>query len=305
MLSKRLLSGEELAERAIAQLSIAEKEVYLASAFLKSDIVSWLEDAIPDGVTVRLLSRWRKCDLLSGASDLDAYELARKRRWGFYIDQNLHVKALLVDSDYLFVGSSNFTSSGLGIYGRGNKELNIELTPSSEEVLRIKNYFFEAYEMNYPMYCHMKEEVIESSSDAISVDGGWSSDVRSCFITIADKLWVSECLSAGPNDYFSYPGSLVDSHIWGSIAPNLETFKDSRIFKWLEQQLMDSKVNLRFGDLTARLHNSLINDPRPYRREVKDYLKILLQWIEYFKIYKIYQHNHTLSVVNPYVENFS
>ena len=42
------------------------------------------------------------------------------------------------------------------------------------------------------------------------------------------------------------------------------------------------KKECYFGELSAKLHNALINDPKPYRKEVKDLLSNLLGWIEYF-----------------------
>ena len=35
-----------------------------------------------------------------------------------------------------------------------------------------------------------------------------------------------------------------------------------------------------FGAITSELHNALINDPKPYRKEVKDLLSNTLFWIQ-------------------------
>jgi hypothetical protein len=39
-----------------------------------------------------------------------------------------------------------------------------------------------------------------------------------------------------------------------------------------------------FGGVTAALHNTLVNDPKPYRKEVKDLLANTLGWIQALNI---------------------
>ena len=39
-----------------------------------------------------------------------------------------------------------------------------------------------------------------------------------------------------------------------------------------------------FGAISSELHNALINDPKPYRKEVKDLLSNTLFWIQDLEI---------------------
>lgn len=300
----RLLSGEELARLALDAVRVSESEIYLVSAFLKEDVVSWLENAIPEGVTVRLLSRWRKVDLVSGASDLEVFTLARKRRWRLFVDFDLHTKALLVDKNQLFLGSSNYTGRGLGLFGKSNKELNIAVVPNAGEVERIKGYFDDAYEMNFPMYSQMRDELSQTKTVLPNDDSTWSSELTECFKPIVEKIWATECLTVGPSKYFANNADRgnFDCDIWRGKEASVGALKSARIFKWLENELRQSAGNPRFGELTARLHDALINDPKPYRKEVKDYLRVLIEWVQYFELFETVRHNITVSIVNPYAE---
>lgn len=62
-----------------------------------------------------------------------------------------------------------------------------------------------------------------------------------------------------------------------------QAFRWSKAFTWLCKTINEKDIReCYFGELSAKLHNALINDPKPYRKEVKDLLSNLLGWIEYF-----------------------
>ena len=60
-----------------------------------------------------------------------------------------------------------------------------------------------------------------------------------------------------------------------------ETFRWSKCFLWLYNFVsgMPEKTSY-FGAVTAALHDALIQDPKPYRKEVKELLANLLGWIQ-------------------------
>jgi len=304
-MTDRLLSGLEMAREAIAAVRQSGVEIHLVSAFLKSDVVSLLEKEIPAGVPVRMLSRWRMSDLASGASDIEVFTSVRRRRWRFFIDFDLHAKALLIDEKRLFLGSSNFTASGLGIFGSGNAELNVALSPSRSEVDRVKGYFDDAYELNFPMYAKMRDDLAQLECCASPQDLSWSSEITECFKPIDNKIWIAECLTVGPSDRNSpaIASGEIDSHVWGGAIASAQAFRRSRIYKWLDRQLATREEDLRFGELAMMLHSSLIDDPRLYRKDVKDMLRVLIEWVQYFKIFETKKFNVTTVIVNPYAKN--
>ena len=62
-----------------------------------------------------------------------------------------------------------------------------------------------------------------------------------------------------------------------------QAFRWSKAFTWLCKTINEKEMKeCYFGELSEKLHNALINDPKPYRKEVKDLLANLLGWIEYF-----------------------
>ena len=50
-----------------------------------------------------------------------------------------------------------------------------------------------------------------------------------------------------------------------------KSLEDSKIFKWLINKLKKQENNeIYFGKLSSIIHNSLLDDPKPYRKGVKD-----------------------------------
>jgi hypothetical protein len=61
-------------------------------------------------------------------------------------------------------------------------------------------------------------------------------------------------------------------------------FKKSKCYKWLVRVLRENNNEMFFGSLTAQLHDCIVNDPKPYRKEVKIYLANMLSLIELLNI---------------------
>ena len=76
--------------------------------------------------------------------------------------------------------------------------------------------------------------------------------------------------------------------------PNIQKkFINSNEYKWLLQKLKGSKTKkLKFGELSYLLHNSIITNQRIYRKNVKNYLVVLIDWINYFDDLEIIIINH-------------
>lgn len=55
-----------------------------------------------------------------------------------------------------------------------------------------------------------------------------------------------------------------------------EAFRWSNAYLWLLETLKKNGGCMYFGALSEKLHNALVSDPKPYRRDVKQMLTNLL-----------------------------
>jgi hypothetical protein len=103
------------------------------------------------------------------------------------------------------------------------------------------------------------------------------------------RLFLSECFVSTP--VLDESGALLslderDLHLLGINGVHLNSdalrraFKTTRIYRWLVHTLKSSGGELYFGALTESLHNTLLDDPVVYRRDVKIVLQTLLQWCQ-------------------------
>jgi hypothetical protein len=295
-----ILQNKETLDFATRLLFSANKQIVLVSAFLKLDALKWLAQFVPQGISVKIVSRWRKGDILSGSSDLEAYHFIQSFGWQLYIDQSLHAKALLIDSQDLIMGSSNYTANGLHIFDTGNNELNVHFTPSIEDVNKIYKYVDDALLLTKPLWEAMKKELESDSENTQSKQIEWSQDILNCFIPVIDSLWVSECFKLYAPDFKTFSDQTEDYahdlNLLGTQNPTIADVRKTKIFQWLDNLVTKQTRNLNFGFLSECLHDTLIDDPKPYRKEVKHYVATLFSWVEEFKVYPIVQYNRTKAI---------
>ena len=60
-----------------------------------------------------------------------------------------------------------------------------------------------------------------------------------------------------------------------------EAISRTKIFRWLAYNVhKHTEKEIYFGETSALLHDALLDDPKPYRSEVKELLANLLAWIK-------------------------
>ena len=63
-----------------------------------------------------------------------------------------------------------------------------------------------------------------------------------------------------------------------------ESFLQSKIFNWLVEKLKaEENKEIYFGRLSSIIHDSLVDDPKPYRQNVKELQANLYTYIKHFK----------------------
>ena len=89
----------------------------------------------------------------------------------------------------------------------------------------------------------------------------------------------------------------LNSH--ASINEIKQAFEKSKCYLWLCELIKNSEnQELYFGAVTASLYNVLLNEPKPYRSDVKILLSNLLNWITELQVteLKIDRPNHSQRV---------
>ncbi len=117
-----MLTGSAVFDALLESASSAESDVVLVSPFIKRDTLCSLAAMVPPAVPIQVVTRWRANEILSGVSDVDAFECLQVRSAqgpgpiNFRLLNSVHAKYYRFDAQ-VYVGSANLTNAGTGRSG--------------------------------------------------------------------------------------------------------------------------------------------------------------------------------------------
>ena len=274
-----ILVSQKILDRIKSELSRSTESFLLISAYCKRPLVEFFDSCISsEKIEKKLVVRFQPEDIVSGASDLEIYPYCKEQGWKLYFRLDLHAKTYVFDRIRCIVGSANATANGLSIGGTGNYEMATYCELEEKDVKALDMLLYGAVEMTDSIY------------DAMS-------KYLECQHKENGLLWPEDILKLFKPDYsilFAEDFPTCDNPLHADIEDllflnlgrdkNLDqikmAFAHSKSYLWLVSliQHQDAK-ELYFGAITSCLHNVLLNEPKPYRKDVKQILANLLSWV--------------------------
>ena len=279
-------------------LENSTKSVIILSAYVKIVGVEWLKEKIGEkDIKCTIVARWDKGDLAQGSSDLECYSLAKENGWTFKVLKDLHAKVMLVDDDILFVGSPNLTGRGMSLVPVANQEIGIKVQALEEDLKIINQLIDDAVLVNDTIIKELEEWKKNLPKIEKPKIPNFPQIVNDSFKEKFNKLWVNNF----PWSNIQYLLENVDKKedniihdldLFGLTNVNKkdlekelnESFLQSKIFNWLIKKLeAEENKEIYFGRLSSIIHDGLVDDPKPYRQDVKLLQANLYDYIKYFK----------------------
>ena len=272
----------------------SETRVVILSAYVKKIGIDWLKDRLKDNnVECTIVSRWQKGDLATGSSDLECYTLCKENNWKFKILNDLHAKVMLIDNKDLFIGSPNLTGSGMSLIPVSNKELGVRIQATESDIKTVNGLIEDAILVDDGIYNDLKQwkdklpEIVKPSIP------DYPESLKHKLKENFDKIWVHNFPWTNIDKLLNT--KIIDENIqhdidlFGLDFENINisqvknSFEKSKIFNWLIEQIKKQESNeIYFGSLSSLIHNSLLDDPKPYRKNIKilqanlySYIKII------------------------------
>lgn len=302
-----LLGTSDFSRKLHESINASEASLFIASAFIKLEALSKLSDLNP-GIDVVVVSRWQKHDLLAGASDLEVYSFCKSKGWKFGISLNFHGKLYLIDRKEIYLGSANFTLKGLNLTDICNIEFGTVIPVQRADLDKIELFLDQEITWIDDHKFQMIEQEIASSKNRKEPlhNSKWSHELEYALTTDVNFLWVHELLFHSPFELLNIDLNdelqLHDFELLGLDLDNIDPaslrkqFKRTRLFLWASNQLRE-QGEMNFGAFSQYLHNALLDDPTPYRREVKEFIATLFEWFKLLDNELILtQHRKTVSV---------
>lgn len=292
-----ILMFDTMKEELKEDLKVVENNVSIISAFCKKDALEFLDKQIGEkqDISKRLLVRFRLDDILSRVTDLEIYEYCKKNNWSLYVQFNLHAKVYVIDQNICYMGSANATSKGLSINKRGNLEMSKRFELDPEEKVQIEEVFSEALLMNDDLFEKMKKQ-INSINYEPAIRNEWNKEI------IAKNINAYNVLFQDDFPINALPTEMLDDEIFldiykdDSIEVIKEKFYNTKIVQWLIN-ILEKQENkeIYFGELSAKIHNIIFQEPKQYRKDVKILQAKLYNWIAAlnYKNLKVDVPNHS------------
>lgn len=292
-----ILQSHELQKYFRVCLGKASNEIIICSAFIKLGGIKWFEKHLLNKkIKCRVISKWEGIDLLKHVSDLEVYNFCKERGWSFELIENLHAKFYLMDNNDLINGSANLTSAGLGLLPISNKEFGFYIKTTNEDLKNINTFLEDSTEVTEEIYNEYKTWLEKHKSIEIQKLPSLPDKLKNLKEKQLTKIWVNDFPWTNPehliNNVQNESEDIIhDINLFNIVDKNnfenelKSNFIQCDVFKWLKKQIQkkDNKTFF-FGELSELIHNSLFDDPRPYRKEVKQLQKNMLDFIKFLKI---------------------
>lgn len=270
------------------RLSRASKSIVILSAFTKLTALKWIISRAGTH-NISIVTRWLPGDLTSGASDIECYEFCRDNGLKIGLSLGLHGKVYCTDGQIL-VGSANMTSRGLALSDQHNEEFGYGFEAGASDLSKLEYYLRSVVWLDDYLFSRIQTELSGIMALDKTMQSSWPKELITKMRKPVDVLWVNEVpfshperLMSGQND----PDDAIahDLELLGSVEGQITKFEAvaafmrSRAFDWL-YQLIEANGSMSFGSITRHLHDSLLDDPAPYRTEVKQLVANLFAWAE-------------------------
>ena len=267
-------------------------DVTLCSAYIRSEALRHLLAMAPNGQSGKVLVRWQIGDLISGASDLETFEICQSRGLKLFMRLDFHGKVYSISPYGVIVGSSNATLSGLGLRPDSNTEASTLVACSPLNMDLVEGFFRGATEVTEQIVAAIRVALNAVQDSTVSMVE-WPESVLNLLGPTSDVsgLLVSECLWSTADGFGSNAHDLQFQHDLSLLGVRHDdepqriraALTKCSLYRWLINILRHQPGNfLYFGRLSALLQEALLDDPTPTRRDVKDLLQCLLFWIQKF-----------------------
>lgn len=280
-----IIFSKEILVQLVNELKKTNSDLQIISAFCKEQALAFIQERVSKTVkNKRLLVRFTLADIVSGATDIGIYKFCKENGWDLYIQFNIHAKTYIFDRKRCLVGSANTTNKGFGLTESANIEISAIDDISSDDIKKIDNIFSTATKLDDILYAQMLQDIENTPKAEKNKSLVWNPKILSKIKSYDIKVLFSYEFPSTPL-YEDIDKVSVDFLNFTNIDKSDEILKslflDSKAYKWLIQTLTYAKNNeLYFGTLTKKMHDTIISDPAPYRKDIKKLLTNLLSWVE-------------------------
>ncbi|MBR1597388.1 MAG: hypothetical protein IJ661_00580 [Lachnospiraceae bacterium] len=276
-----ILMANEIINTLAQELKCADKSIQIVTAYCKLKTIKYLNSNISCSVTdKRIMLRFQLQDIIKGSTDFGVLEYCIVNGWNVFIRFDLHAKTYIVDNKRGIIGSANATNRGLGLGGNGNLEIAVFSDIEEKDLVKIESLYDDAIFVDESIFNELRNNYQNTNLENVSGKTvKWNEKIQALFKPKIKSLFSYELpdeidiKSENPLGYLTEGNVITEDE-------SRELFRWSNAYLWLLDTLEQNDGCLYFGELSEKLHNALVSDPKPYRKDVKILLANLLKLVD-------------------------
>jgi hypothetical protein len=286
---------EYIQERAVDHGSL----LLAISPFIKLDALKLLVERCPDTSALQVIVRWRPIDIVSRVSDLEIYEWLTSRDIALYRHPNIHLKLLVFTRNWAFHTSGNITKSGLGLAKSSNIEVGAQIQLELDDWVQIEQMMSQSFRVDSVIFSKFqdyleknsgKEEPLpplilppakDKSFSRMSLPASESpEELITLYLAPSSVQSTSSSLPALAHDLGLYdvPSNLLREDLIDHLG---YAFRSHPFVAAIISEI-GRNGSLRFGAVNRWLTDHCIDNPTPFRWELKEVTSRLYNWLAYF-----------------------
>lgn len=183
------------------------------------------------------------------------------------------------------MGSANTTTSGLSFNQISNLEMATIADIDSNDLFKIENIFRDAIRVDSSLIGKLEEQYNNVDKRNVGARYTWNSEILEMFNPKIQTLFsydLPDRKDVKQGDYIAFLDSVYERDSQVKLL-----IRDCNVYRWLLQILDKNNGELYYGAISSILHSTLVSDPKPYRKDVKEMLSNLLWFIEKFEMDEI------------------
>lgn len=275
-----ILLSNEIILAVTRELKNATESVQIITAYCKENTIRQLDSHISNCVAEkRIMLRFRLDDIVKGSTDFSVIDFCKSQGWKVFIRFDLHAKTYIVDGKRGFIGSANATNAGLSLIRHGNMEMGTLVDIDEADMKKIEALYAYAILIDDEIYYKLKNQYQNLNNYEFGKQYTWNNEIKKLFNPKVVTLFSHELPDKGEFNVGEYV-SFMDIVYSGDAVSFKDSLRWSNAYLWLMNTLKENNGCLYFGSIAEKLHASLVSDPKPYRKDVKQLLANLLGLIE-------------------------
>lgn len=248
---------------------------------------------------IKVIVRWRPEDLRNGVSDIAIFPYLSEQGIPLYINQDIHLKLYVFESNAAFCTSGNLTLRGFGYNEKANIEVGCFVSLVQDDWLRLYELISKSRQVDEKMYSVYKQyldscpKMSQPPTLPLELFGPAKAYTISSLPAVETPTKLAEFYFASElanqpaeevrraaHDFaiFAVPAGL--DHVTFDQRLRLSFRTTPFVVDFIE--MLKTERSLRFGAVNDWIYRKCEDVPLPYRWEIKENTRIFYNWLQHF-----------------------